>query len=190
MQSEPSPSSAKLFKGAHDSIAEANKGVTHVDFVAGVQSGTLGFKCMRSEPSSLLGGARKAIFNLLVLLYTVAPLLLVSGWAFHERSWWLLLGIPVSYIATYTATRGSKIIFLFLLFCIGVWIWNGFSIHQYVTFFFFCALWGYMFFQMAEAAQNDYAMQSLVENPDLLAQAIAEKRIMIVRRQGQATPGG
>src|SRR5437870_8707716 len=61
-------------------IAEANQGVTHADFVAGVQSGMLGFKCMRGEPSSLIAGTLKAIFNLLVLLYTVAPLFLVSGW--------------------------------------------------------------------------------------------------------------
>jgi hypothetical protein len=170
-------------------IAKENEGVTHADFVAGVQGGTLGFKCMRGEPSSLVTGLRKTIFNLLVLLYTVAPLFLVSPWAFHERNWWLLMGIPVCYVATYSATRGSKIIFLFLCVCIGVWIRSGFSIHQYISFFFFCALWGYMLFQIAESAQNEYAMQLLVENPGLFARAIAEKKIMIVRKQGEATSG-
>jgi hypothetical protein len=117
----------------------------------------------------------------------VAPLFLASGWAFYERNWWLLMGIPVSYVATYSATRGSKIIFLFLCVCIGVWIRSGFSIHQYVTFFFFCALWGYMLFQMAESAQNEYAMQSLVENEDLFAHAVTDKKIIVVRKQGEAT---
>jgi len=112
---------------------------------------------------------------------------LISGWAFYERNWWLLIGIPVCYVATYSATRGLKIIFLFLCVCVGVWIRSGFSIHQYITFFFVCALWGYMLFQMAESAQNDYAMQSLIQTPDLFAQAVAEKKIMIVRKQGQAT---
>lgn len=172
-----------------DIIAEANEGVSHADFVAGVQSRVLGFKCMRGEPSSLLTGARKAIFNLLVLLYTVAPLLVVSMWAFYEHNWWFLLGIPISYAATYSATRGSKIIFWFLLVCIGIWIRSDFSIHQYVAFFFFCALWGYMLFQMAESAQNEYAMQSLVENPDLFARAVAENKIMIIRKQAEATSG-
>jgi len=58
---------------SEDAVAKANQGVTHADFVAGVQNGTLGFKCMRGEPSSLVAGARKTIFNLMVLLYTVAP---------------------------------------------------------------------------------------------------------------------
>jgi hypothetical protein len=172
-----------------DIITEANEGVSHADFVAGVQSRVLGFKCMRGEPSSLLSGARKVMFHFLVLLYTVAPLFVVPAWAFYERDWWLLLGIPVSYAATYSATRGAKIIFLFLLVCIGIWIRSGFSIHQYVTFFFFCALWGYILFQMAESAQNEYAMQSLVESSDLFARALAEKKIMIVRKQDEATPG-
>jgi len=35
-------------------IAEANKGVSHADFVAGVLSGTMGFKCVRGEPSQFL----------------------------------------------------------------------------------------------------------------------------------------
>ena len=168
-------------------IAKANEGVTHDDFVAGVQKGTLGFKCMRGEPSSLVTGTRKTIFNLLVLLYMVVPFFLVPGWAFYQHDWWLLIGIPVSYVATYSATRGSKIIFLFMLVCLGVWIRGGFSIHQYVTFFFFCALWGYILFQMAESAQNEYALQSLVENPDLFTRALSERKIMIVRRQGEAT---
>jgi hypothetical protein len=47
-----------------------------------------------------------------------------------------------------------------------------------------------MLFGMAEAAQNEYAMQSLVENPDLSAQAIGEKKIMVVRKRGQVVSGG
>ena len=115
-------------------------------------------------------------------------LYLVSAWALYEHNWWLLLGIPFSYAGTYLATRRSKIIFLFLCLCIGVWIKDGFSIHQYVTFFFFCALWGSMLFHMAESAQNEYAIQTLVERPDLFDQAVAGSLIMIVRK-GEIRPG-
>jgi hypothetical protein len=38
-------------------IAEANKNVTHADFVAGVQNRTLGFKCMFGEPYQFIRGA-------------------------------------------------------------------------------------------------------------------------------------
>ena len=68
------------------SIAEANEGITHAEFVAGAQSGTIGFKCMVGEPHQFIAGARKAIFSFFVLLYTVAPLILIPIWAYHERN--------------------------------------------------------------------------------------------------------
>jgi hypothetical protein len=66
--------------------------------------------------------------------------------------------------------------------CIGVWFGNGFSFHQYITFFFFCSLSGYLFFGLAECTQNRYALRSLIEHPDIFNRAIAEQRIMIVRK--------
>jgi hypothetical protein len=168
-------------------IADANEGVTHQEFAAGAQSGTIGFKCMIGEPQQFLRGARKAIFNIFVILYTIAPLILISLWAYRERNGWLLLGIPISYAASYSAAAGSKLIFLFLALCIGVWLKLGFSFHQYITFFFFCALWGYLFFQLAESTQNEYALQSLIERADIFDQAIAEHRIMIIRKTESAS---
>jgi len=164
------------------SIAEANKAITHAEFAAGAQSGTIGFKCMVGEPQQFLRGTRKAIFNIFVVFYTIAPLILIPIWAYHERNAWLLVGIPVSYIASYSAAAHSKLIFLFLMLCIGVWLKAGFSFHQYITFFFFCSLWGYLFFQLAESMQNEYALQSLIERADIFDQAVTEHRIMIVRK--------
>jgi len=43
------------------SIAEANEGITHGEFAAGAQSGTMGFKCMTGEPQQFISGVRKAI---------------------------------------------------------------------------------------------------------------------------------
>jgi len=169
------------------SIAEANQGITHADFSAGVKSGTMGFNCMIGEPQQFIRGARKAIFNTFVLLYMFAPLILVPIWSYHERNAWLLIGIPVSYIASYSAAAHSKLIFLFLMLCIGVWFKAGFSFHQYITFFFFCAAWGYLFFQLAESTQNEYALQSLIERPEVFDRAIAEHRIMILRKEQRDT---
>ena len=167
-------------------ISEANKGITHAEFATGVRSGTIGFTCPVGEPNQFITGARKAIFNTFVLLYMFAPLILVPIWAYHERNAWLLIGIPVSYIASYSAAAHSKLIFLFFMLCIGVWLKTGFSLHQYITFFFFCSLWGYLFFQLAESTQNEYALQSLIERPDIFNRAIAEHRIMIVRKEQRA----
>ena len=72
------------------------------------------------------------------------------------------------------------------MLCIGVWLKLGFSFHQYITFFFFCALWGYLFFYLAESTQNEYALQSLIERADIFDQAIAEHRIMIIRKTESA----
>src|SRR5438552_2814529 len=96
-------------------IAEANEGITHAEFAAGARNGQIGFKCMVGEPQQFITGARKAIFNIFVLLYMLAPLILVPIWAYHERNAWLLIGIPVSYLASYSAAAHSKLIFLFLI---------------------------------------------------------------------------
>jgi hypothetical protein len=163
-------------------IADANEGITHGEFAAGAQNGTIGFKCMIGKPQQFLRGARKTIFNIFVILYTIAPVILISFWAYREQNGWLLLGIPISYIASYSAAADSKLVFLFLALCIGVWLKLGFSFHQYITFFFFCALWGYLFFELAESTQNEYALQSLIARADIFDQAVAEHRIMIIRK--------
>jgi hypothetical protein len=160
----PSPQSiAQLMQ---KSIAEANEGITHAEFAAGAQGGTIGFKCMVGAPQQFITSrVLKAIFGIFVLLYSLAPLILVPIWAYHERNAWLLVGIPVSYIASYSAAVNSKLVFLFLMLCVGVWLWNGFSFHQYITFFFFCSLWGYLFYQFAgtnhRMCANDRRCRSL-----------------------------
>jgi hypothetical protein len=117
------------------------------------------------------------------MLYLVAPVIIIPLWAYHERNWWLLLGIIVaSLIAPQLAQRKGHTIggFLFLACLIF-----GFSkgIHNYYTFFSVCTLWSYMFFQMAESSQTIYAMQSLVDSPELFTKAIAEKRIRVERQR-------
>jgi hypothetical protein len=42
--------------------------LTHAEFAAGAQGGTIGFKCLLGEPQQFITGARKAIFNVFVLL--------------------------------------------------------------------------------------------------------------------------
>jgi hypothetical protein len=177
------PSRERFAEMMQQSIATANEGITHAEFAAGARSSTISFKCMVGEPNQFITGAYKAIFNIFVFLYMLSPLILVPIWAYHERNAWLLAGIPVSYIASYSAAANSKLIVLFLVLCIGVWLKAGFSFHQHITFFFFCALFGYLCFAWAESTQNDYALQSLIEHPNIFNRAIAEHRIMIVRKE-------
>ncbi len=167
-------------------VIEKNKGITHVDFVVGMRNRVIGFSCL-GQPSHLLTGARKAIFNLLALLYQIGPLVLVPLWAYYESNWWLLVGIAVSWVATARTARSASVVlkgktvggFLGFL-CLVLWISLG--IHNCFTFFSLCAVWGCLLFQMAEAAEQEYATQCLLENPELFDWAMARGMIMIARR--------
>ena len=167
----------------HDIPIDVTDGISHEEFVTGVQNKTLGFKVTRGEPITLVKGARKVIFNILAILYLVAPLLIIPLWAYRESNWWLLIGIAIaSLISPQLAQRkGHTIGTLLLLACLALWFREG--VHNLWTFFSLCALWGYTLFQMADNAQTEYAMQSLIEDPGLFSKAIAEKRIMVVRRR-------
>ena len=174
-----------------NSIKIANDGVSHKDFVDGVNSGAMGFKVMFGEPSKLLYGSRKTMFTIFVMLYMAVPIIAIPLLAYHADNWWLLFGIPFSYLFTYFATWAnnkysgkwkSNMIYYFLIFCIVYWIRNGFHFYDYATFFFFCSLWGTFFFKVADQVQFDYALQLLKEDTKLFNLAIEENQILIIRK--------
>ena len=169
----------------HNIATDVTETITHDEFVTGVHQKTVGFKVMVGEPITLVSGARRIIFATLVGLYLVAPFVIVPLWAYHESNWWLLVGIPLaSFVAPFLAfaqRNGNSIGALLLLACTGSWVSAG--IHNYFTFFCLCGLWGYMFFKMAESAQSAYAMQSLMESPELFRRAITDERIIVVRKR-------
>ncbi|MEI6124904.1 MAG: hypothetical protein WCQ95_14910 [Bacteroidota bacterium] len=183
------------FKAIYESlipdIQEANKDITHEEFAAGVENGTMGFKVMIGEPSSIVRGFRKVIFNFLVFLYMAGPFIIVPILCYVADNWWLLFGIGFSHLFTrFSAWDGAnhpgkwkgKIIYFVVPFIIAYWIFKGFHFFDYVTFFYFCSLWGHLLFQMAESAQNAYATQMLVERPDIFYEAVANSKIMIIHK--------
>ena len=166
-------------------VIEENKAITHADFVIGMRNRVIGVACL-GQGSRLLVGARKTVFILLAVLYQIGPLLLVPLWAYHERNWWLLIGIAVSWVATARTANSAAVVlkgktvggFLGFL-CLVSWISLG--IHNWFTFFSLCAMWGCLLFQMAEAAEQEYAT-CLVENPELFDWAMVRGMITISRR--------
>ena len=128
----------------------------------------------------------RAMFKLFAFLYMFAPLIAVPYWAYSNDNWYLLFGILFSYFGSYTSfsPRLKYFIFLFAILCIGVWIGTGFSVHQYITFFFFCSLWGYLIARIAEeydqqskvgTLDNDQEMlKHFSENKDEIETKIAE----------------
>ncbi len=80
----------------------------------------------------------------------------------------------------YNPQKQNSVGAFLLIALVASWVSAGF--HSYFTFFALSALWGLMFFMIADNAEREYAMQSLVDNPDLFDQAIAQSKIMIVRK--------
>jgi hypothetical protein len=85
-----------------------------------------------------------------------APLIAVPLIAYKFHNWWVLIGIVAAFIGASIAEvkRMHLLFYLAAMFCIGFWIRTGFNIHQYVTFFFFCLLFGFMFYQITMAYRS------------------------------------
>ena len=91
-----------------------------------------------------------ALHFFFTFLYGWAPLLIVPLLAYHYENWWLLFGILFSY-----AGAAGQLSVLFTVVAIGFWIGNGFDIRQYLTFFFFCNLWGCLMYHWALAYDEE-----------------------------------
>ncbi len=168
----------------HNIPIDVTDSITHEEFVAGVANKTTGFKVVGREPITLVSGVRKSMFSFFAALYLAAPLLIIPFWAYHERNWWLLIGIPIaSFIAPQLFALRQRFSSgaLLLVACIVFWVIKG--LHSDFTFFLLCSMWGCFFFQLADSAQTRYAMESLVESPDLFNKAIADKSIVILRKR-------
>ncbi len=97
----------------------------------------------------------KALFQelgllLFVILSNWAPLIIIPLLAYQYGNWYLLFGILFYYVVG----AGGPLFTYFTILCIPVWIMNGFSIHQYITFYFFCALCGLFFMHIIGEVLN------------------------------------
>jgi hypothetical protein len=183
----------EIYKSLIPEIQEANRGITHDEFIKGVDNGTIGIKIMWGEPADLITGPAKTAFRMHVMLYLWAPLILVPLFSYFAHNWFLLFGIAFSYLFSRLAAWHGvnipvnwkpKFIYLFGVFCIGYWFFKGFHFYDYITFYFFCSLWGHFFFLTAEEAQKpEHAIQSLKENRNLFNHAIEHSIIMIIYRE-------
>jgi hypothetical protein len=170
-------SECQEFASASD--AESVQPISHAEFATGMKNATIG--CLLGEPYGLRRGVRKTAFYVFTLLYMAAPAVLIPLWAYHMGDWWLLIGIGVSYMATFSAGQYSRAAFYFSCYCIGFWIHKGFNFYGYTTFYFFCALWGYLLWHLADTLRMGCARRSLIESAELYNAAVADNRIRIVR---------
>ncbi|MGA2032870.1 MAG: hypothetical protein ABSG68_11470 [Thermoguttaceae bacterium] len=87
------------------------------------------------------------LFLLFLLLYDVAPLIIVPIIAYFAGKLWLLNGILFSFGGTRPIALKLRLVPLATAGMIVFWVYDGFSVYQSATFFYFCALWGYLLFQ-------------------------------------------
>jgi len=100
----------------HNIPINVSDSITHAEFVTGLRDGTVGFYPTGGEPIRSVSGTGRVLFAVCWFLYLLAPILIIPVWAYHERNWWLLLGIVASLIATQLAQlKGSFIGGLLLL---------------------------------------------------------------------------
>ncbi len=171
------------------SAAEANTGVSHADFVAGVNAGMMGFKCLRGETSSLIIGPGRLAFHLCVMLYAIGPLVVMPIVAWQNHNPWLLFGIVASYVGSFgTAIIGNErprysAAGILAFVCLCTWIFLGG--YNYFTVFVTCALCGSVLFLIADSAEAHYALRSIVVDAEYFQRLLDQSAIMIVRRESQ-----
>jgi hypothetical protein len=172
----------------HDIPIDVTDTVTHEEFREGVKNRTHEFIPDGEASQFLRGGYRRAFYGL-VVLYAVVPILVVPPIAVLRGNWWLVIGVVASYLGSLSATMkaGRSLITLLLVLFIVRWLMNGFEFYNNATFFFLCAFWGSVTFQIAESAQHHYALQTLTNDPDLFYRAIAMRKVRVYKKR-TATP--
>ncbi|MCX6243482.1 MAG: hypothetical protein NTU98_02160 [Bacteroidetes bacterium] len=170
-------------------IKKANHGITHEEFIKGLQNNTLDFRMAFQEPRVLLSSKRKIYFSIYCMIYQIVPLLLLPLLSLLEKNWWLLLGIGFSYFGSLFSAKfvsqskkqnsiGGLLLLIFVIF----WITLGFS--NYFTIFTLCFLFGFIFFHIADEIEKYYAVKSLQEDKNLFNKAIEQNIIIIEREPG------
>lgn len=111
----------------------------------------------------------RTMFKLFAFLYIFAPIFVVPYWAYRFGTWYLLFGILFSFAGSFSAAKESKAIYLFACICVGYWIRSGFDFHQYTTFYFFCSLWGYVIWRIAESYDQESKRGTLDNDEEMLS---------------------
>jgi phosphotransferase system glucose/maltose/N-acetylglucosamine-specific IIC component len=169
--------------------------VTHSEFKSGLNK-TIGHFFL--DANFAVRGTYKLFFNIWVMFYLVGPLILVPIFALRWHTWGPLLAIIASYAGSFvTAKTSNRGAVGGLLFCliIGAWVmtalhtpfgiraWLSAGLHNILVFNCLWAMWGSFWFSMADGAQEDYALQAVLESPELYDEAIANNKLQVFRFQ-------
>ena len=152
--------------------AEDNARVSHSDFTKKALAKKMGIKFMIS-PQNLLSGSNKLIFNILVFSYFILPLIACPIWAWHEKKWYLVFGVLISFLTQLKSDTGKLFFFIALI----LWVWLG--IHNPWTYFFLCAAWTKCLFNFADEYANQCAINILIKNENIFNTLASTGKILV-----------
>ena len=168
---------------------ESIRGMSYEEFVSETATDkTLQFQfddLVDANQSKYLKGGGKVLFFFCLFCYMFFPVIAISFFAYKYDNWFLLIGIPISYISTFLATRKKYILMAAPLIPMIInWIFfNGFHFSDYATFFYCCALWGGFFYLLAIEYETDFAKTEIMKNPDLFNELSQYGRIFFLRKK-------
>jgi hypothetical protein len=158
--------------------------IDHKEFVDGLKSNKL-FYTFVGEPASILIKRQRATFNVLVVMYIVAPLVLVPFFCYHFNNWWLLFGIPFSYVGSVSGAWKIHIPAYLMLYFIGEAIAGHWHFKDYDDFFYICLLWGYLWFRYANEYQRIQAHASLLNHDQVYYDAVKSKKLIVLKVESE-----
>jgi hypothetical protein len=162
-------------------------GMTHAEYMEIIKyDKTLRFEFspLFSNEQIFLKGFGKVIFNISVLAYMIAPLILVPLVAYKYSNWYLLFGIAFCYLSTFLEMRKIiKWIYAYCIFYLG-WYWHdyGFHLDDYGNFFGLCVFWGSSFYYIATIIEDEFAKGEIVKNEELFNKLSEDKIIFFGRK--------
>jgi hypothetical protein len=112
--------------------------ISHEEFVNGIKSGDLKitFNFEDIDATALCTGKKKTILSIIHILGLFLPPAFIIIFSIINLNWWLLIAIPIWYVATIiTIKSGYKFSIYILLLTIGGWFARGFHFQDYFTFF-------------------------------------------------------
>jgi len=164
--------------------------VSHAEFKCGIGK-TVGY--FLHDGTFVLRGGAQAVFIAYWFLYAIAPWIIAAYVAYRWHSWSALWGIAASYVGSAIAGKSrqgafSSFVlmllagsFAYLAFHVPFGSWFGTWFNSWPVYFGCCALWGSMWYSIADAAQEQFAMGAITKDEGLYDLAIAKGKLRVFR---------
>lgn len=144
-----------------------DKNISHENFVNGIKKGTIKieFNIKDIDVYSICEWKKQKILGIIHLIcFLITPVLIIL-FSIIYSNWWLLLGLPIWYLATIiTHHSGYKISAFILIIAIGGWFAVGFHFQSYLTFFSLTFIFSQMFAGIESEYDKMFLTQVLVED--------------------------